>query len=169
MNTIDKIAKFGAAVTSGYHRVLLRVGGHTNGTWTFTRNQMMQAVIDALNTNGIGFESPSDVTPFSAPTYGEFIFPIVAQNGQSDEQVRQLVLASIASIMYDPAVTIITGTVNNSTTDTNSSGQSWTEYLFGKSAFGQVAGVSTTTVIFLAVGIGALFLLKPSYIPRRLR
>lgn len=169
MQLIDHISKFGAAVTQGYHHVAVKVFGISSSWTTFSNAGALENVKQALASYGIGYDNISYDTVYSGNPFAfGFTVSVVAQDGQSDAQVMQAVLDAVNPVLNSATASIVDSSTAFASGSLSSLIPSISD-VFGNSSTGQIAGISATTIIVLAVGIGALFLLRPSTIPRRLR
>lgn len=165
---IDSILnKFGVAAmppAPGYHRVTVKVTGDSASWTTFTSAGALGNVQEALTANGIGFENIFYNTVFAIDPFAfAFTVVVIAPDGQTDEQVLQLVLASIAGTISNPVATIVSGDVaaaqNQSLGQTLSNAASDVgKAILPTTAVGQVS----SGVLIVAAAAAGLFILSKS-------
>jgi len=136
-------------VVSGYHRVLIKVGGYNLFWGTFTRDGARQNLANALDSMGIGYEYVTDTSPTSFnPSYDEFTVSVVAVDGQSNEDVRQAVLTAAATVFSNPTAILVSGV---ETPGVGGAVSTLLNSFGGGGVAGTVAGFSLGTMAVLAV------------------
>lgn len=138
-------AKFGASVVPGTHRVFVKVTGCASVLGSTLREGIVGQALDAY---GVGYEAIKDVSPtVNYPNCGAYIITVIAIDNQSNEQVRQIVMAALLPLLSDVTAEIVSGqaasgggvidTLNNA--------------LGGAGTAGTIAGLTVGTMLLLAV------------------
>lgn len=140
-----------SALTSGYHRVYIQVGGYNRFWTTFTPTQVAANIAQALDSAGIGYESIKNNHAIAFnPSYFEFTITVIALDGQSDNFIKQFVANALNNVLSEVITTVLP----------NANSNDWSiNSVLGDNAAtnATIFGLSTGTVIL--VGLGLVFLL----------
>lgn len=150
-------------VTNGYHRVFVKVGGVNNSWTTWTPSGVVEGLAGALDRAGIGYESIHNNQAISInPFYFEFTVTVTALDGHSNEFIQSLVAIAASSVLNEVQTSILSSEASNDWSVGNAL-NSIGNAVSGGSTAATLGIAGGSTIILLAIGITALFLLKPRY------
>ncbi len=152
------------SLQNGYRRVGVKVTGSSSPWFTFTNQGELDNVRQALDNYGIGYDNLFYNTSISAnPWAFAFTVIVIAPNEQSDDQVENIVLQAVSSVIGNATASIVSSEAANAQ---NASTLDAITKATADLAKAGVTGATSNIGTPLAIGAVAILLLL-LYAPRR--